>query len=223
MYIFYMENNMKIKRLFTLAALLASSLAGAIDMSDLQDQYYAGLNFGGGYGNGGMSLRPNIVIGYHLDKISKLELEFGGQVSFSPTSIALNPMLNYRFYPDLDLDPVSLYVSAGLGGSFNIGSTAKDPGPDDNTKSLASDDNDTSDSVAAPVPQDAVLYTAGGGGLSLNNILGKIAYKLKVGVDYAFTPQIIGAAGLMAGGTLFNIKNLDIPIAVLELGIRYNF
>lgn len=215
---------MKIKRLFTLAALFASSLAGAIDLSDLQDQYYAGLNFGGGYGGGNFSLRPNVVIGYHLDKISKLELEVGGQFAFSPTNIWLSPMINYRFYPDLELDPVSLYVSAGLGGVFNIGGSGSTAKPDAGKNTVDPADGKEKEDVPPVLRAEAVTDDANkGSSSSLDNILGKIAYKVKVGVDYAFTPQIIGAVGLMAGGNLFNIKNLDVPTAVLELGIRYNF
>ncbi|WCR54127.1 MAG: hypothetical protein PG981_001149 [Wolbachia endosymbiont of Ctenocephalides orientis wCori] len=210
---------MKIKRLFTLAALFASSLASAVDLSDLQDQYYAGLNFGGGY-NGGLNVRPNVIIGYHLDKISKLELEVGGYFR-SIKDISFNPMINYRFYPDLDLDPVSLYVSAGLGGMFRIGGTAD--AQRQSSASIAEEDSpkvgqiDTDSGVGKG--QELSMESSS----TTDSILNKIAYKLKVGVDYAFTPQIIGAVGLMANGTLFDIKELAIPDAVLELGIRYNF
>lgn len=56
-----------------------------------------------------------------------------------------------------------------------------------------------------------------------DKILGSISYKLKVGVDYEFTPQIVGAVGITMGGQLSGLKALKIPDAVLELEVRYNF
>lgn len=211
---------MKIKRLFTLAALLtASSLASALDTSDLKDQYYAGLNFGVGY-HGGINLHPSIVIGYHYDKNSKIELETVADFSIKAHRLSLSPMINYRFYPDLDLDPVTLYVSAGLGGRLPI------------LAGTAGGGGGAAQESAPPAPENALqseptLYAddpVATGGSALDKVLNYVDIKLKIGVDYAFTSQIIGAVGLYTGGNLLAIKTAGgIPNAVLELGIRYNF
>lgn len=62
-YIFFcMRSYMKMKRLCALAVLLTSSLAGTANnsASKSEDQYYAGLNFGAGWG-GGLKIKPSVV------------------------------------------------------------------------------------------------------------------------------------------------------------------
>jgi hypothetical protein len=57
-----------------------------------------------------------------------------------------------------------------------------------------------------------------------DKILGSISYKLKVGVDYEITPQIVGAVGITVGGQLSGFKPpIKMPDATLEVGICYNF
>ncbi|WP_265036399.1 hypothetical protein [Wolbachia endosymbiont (group A) of Anomoia purmunda] len=199
---------MKIKRLCVLAVLLTSSLAGAASnsASKSEDKYYAGLNFGAGWG-GGFIMKPSVVFGYHHDKNSKFELEVLANMSDiakDTRKIGASLLANYRYYPDLDIDPVKLYVSGGLGGylqivpfGFGNGGTSK--------------------------PASTDVGAAGEKAPLVDNILGSISYKLKVGVDYEITPQIVGAVGVTAGGQLSGIKALQIPDATLEVGIRYNF
>jgi hypothetical protein len=115
-----MENYMKMKRLFTLAVLLTSSLAGAVDgVADSEEKYYAGLNFSAGWGDS-FVMKPSVVFGYHHDKNSKFELEALTNISNITDNalrkIGISLLANYRYYPDLDIDPVKLYVSGGLGG-----------------------------------------------------------------------------------------------------------
>ncbi len=208
-YIFFcMRSYMKIKRLCVLAVLLTSSLAGAASnsASKSEDKYYAGLNFGAGWG-GGFIMKPSVVFGYHHDKNSKFELEVLANMSDiakDTRKIGASLLANYRYYPDLDIDPVKLYVSGGLGGylqivpfGFGNGGTSK--------------------------PASTDVGAAGEKAPLVDNILGSISYKLKVGVDYEITPQIVGAVGVTAGGQLSGIKALQIPDATLEVGIRYNF
>ncbi|MCM1002315.1 hypothetical protein [Wolbachia pipientis] len=57
----------------------------------------------------------------------------------------------------------------------------------------------------------------------IDKILGSISYKLKVGVDYEITPQIVGTVGITVGGQLSGLKALKMPDATLKVGIRYNF
>ncbi|GFQ66547.1 uncharacterized protein TNCT_446881 [Trichonephila clavata] len=180
------------KRLCVLTVLLTSSLAGAAtnSASKSEDQYYAGLNFGAGWGSG-LKIKPSVVFGYNYDKNSKFELEvltdisdmFGKQEKKMGASL----LANYRYYPDLDIDPVKLYVSGGLGGYLQV-----------------------------------MPFSLGEGEV-VDKILGSISYKLKVGVDYEIAPQIVGTAGVTAGGQLSGIKAKQIPDAILEVGIRYNF
>lgn len=195
-YIFFcMRSYMKMKRLCALAVLLTSSLAGAASnsASKSEDQYYAGLNFGAGWGSG-LKIKPSVVFGYHYDKSSKFELEVLANMSditSATRKIGASLLANYRYYPDLDIDPVKLYVSGGLGGYLQM---------------LPDFGFDTS-----------------GGTEVVDKILSSISYKLKVGVDYEIAPQIVGTAGIAAGGQLSGIKALQIPDATLEIGVRYNF
>ncbi len=192
-YIFFcMRSYMKMKRLCVLAVLLTSSLAGAANnsASKSEDQYYAGLNFGAGWG-GGLKIKPSVVFGYHHDKNSKFELEVLTDISEmfgkEEKKMGASLLANYRYYPDLDIDPVKLYVSGGLGGYLQV------------------------------------MPLSLGEGEVVDKILGAISYKLKVGVDYEIAPQIVGTAGVTAGGQLSGIKAKQIPDAILEVGIRYNF
>ncbi len=232
------------KRLCALAVLLTSSLASVAGdvAANLEGQYYAGLNFGAGWG-GGFIVKPSIVFGYHHDKNSKFELEVLSNIQ-SLKSIGASLLANYRFYPDLDIDPVKLYVSGGLGGYLQIvpfgfgGGTRTDEDDKtttttsgDGTTTTTSDDETTTttttDSTSGAIVDSTTpgVYGTESPGQSLvDKILGSISYKLKVGVDYEFTPQIIGAVGITMGGQLSNFKPpIQIPDAVLELGVRYNF
>jgi hypothetical protein len=210
--------------------LLTSSLAGAANnsASKSEDQYYAGLNFGAGWG-GGFVMKPSVVFGYHHNKNSKFELEVLANMSDiankDTRKIGASLLANYRYYPDLDIDPVKLYVSGGLGGylqvipfGFGKGLEAKDQKPnnqEDQNKELENQDaNLSAGEVTETVAKEASV---------VDKILGSISYKLKVGVDYEIAPQIVGAVGIAAGGQLSGIKALQIPDATLEVGIRYNF
>ncbi|MDE5062689.1 hypothetical protein [Wolbachia endosymbiont of Drosophila tsacasi] len=202
---------MKMKRLCVLAVLLTASLAGAANnsasksgASKLEDQYYAGLNFGAGWGSG-FVMKPSVVFGYHHDKNSKFELEVLANMSDiakDTRKIGASLLANYRYYPDLDIDPVKLYVSGGLGGYLQVipfGSVKESASPEGGG--------------AAAEKKESVV----------DKILSSISYKLKVGVDYEIAPQIVGTAGVTAGGQLSHIKAKQIPDAILEVGIRYNF
>ncbi|WP_241653964.1 hypothetical protein [Wolbachia endosymbiont of Nilaparvata lugens] len=202
-----MGSYMKIKGLCVLAVLLTSSLAGAasnkVASNSAKEQYYAGLNFGGGWGTG-LKIKPGLVFGYNYDKSSKFELEiltdvsdmFGGKVvgeggrltqEDKVKKMGASLLANYRYYPDVDIDPVKLYVSGGLGGHLQV------------------------------YPFEIV------GAETLDKILGAISYKLKVGVDYEIAPQIVGTAALTVGGQLSGLKAKQMPDAMLEVGVRYNF
>ncbi|MFP3014808.1 MAG: hypothetical protein ACEY3B_00555 [Wolbachia sp.] len=214
---------MKMKRLCVLAVLLTSSLAGTAtnsasksgasksgaatnSASKSEDQYYAGLNFGAGWGSG-FVMKPSVVFGYHHDKNSKFELEVLANMSDiakDTRKIGASLLANYRYYPDLDIDPVKLYVSGGLGGYLQV--IPFGFGNSDTSKPASTD-------VVAAAEESSVV----------DKILGSISYKLKVGVDYEIAPQIVGTAGVTAGGQLSGIKAKRIPDAILEVGIRYNF
>ncbi|MFT4327623.1 MAG: hypothetical protein AB3P07_03280 [Wolbachia pipientis] len=192
---------MKIKGLCVLAVLLTSSLAGAASnkaaSNSAKEQYYAGLNFGGGWGTG-LKIKPGLVFGYNYDKSSKFELEvltdvsdmFGGKDAEGKDKdkkMGASLLANYRYYPDVDIDPVKLYVSGGLGGHLQV------------------------------YPFEIV------GADTTDKILGAISYKLKVGVDYEVAPQIVGTAALSVGGQLSGLKAMTVPDIMLEVGVRYSF
>ncbi|GFQ76565.1 uncharacterized protein TNCT_635221 [Trichonephila clavata] len=215
------------KRLCVLAVLLTSSLAGTANnsASKSEDQYYAGLNFGAGWG-GGFKMKPSVVFGYHHDKNSKFELEVLANMSDiakDTRKIGASLLANYRYYPDLDIDPVKLYVSGGLGGylqvipfGFGKGGESEDPEPGD----LEPEDPGASTTLSAGEVTGAAAEEVS----VVDKILGSISYKLKVGVDYEISPQIVGTVGVTAGGQLSGFKPpLQIPDAILEVGIRYNF
>ncbi|WP_341808414.1 hypothetical protein [Wolbachia endosymbiont (group E) of Neria commutata] len=270
---------MKTKKLFTLAALLTSSLASAVDLADLENKYYVGLNFGGEY-SGGLNLRPNLLIGYHYKKSSKLELEINSSIH-SLKNIGIGLLANYPYYPDIDLGPATLYVSGGLGSYIQIIGEASSGGDADKSSVLSISDEDKSIETASESPcspeerrkeiiqliakmhydvnkqeftddlskigsgikneceklkalnktikevteatqSSPVMYTnqVTTNQPSANKILGHIAYKLKIGVDYKFTPRIIGAVGLNLSGSLNSLSQVGTGI---EVGIRYNF
>ncbi len=212
-YIFFcMGSYMKIKGLCVLAVLLTSSLAGAASnkaaSNSAKEQYYAGLNFGGGWGTG-LKIKPGLVFGYNYDKSSKFELEiltdvsdmFGGKDAEGKDKdkkMGASLLANYRYYPDVDIDPVKLYVSGGLGGYLQVipFGSGKSEG---NSNAAEAQDN------------------------TLDKVLGAISYKLKVGVDYEVAPQIVGTAALTVGGQLSGVKAMTVPDMMLEVGVRYNF
>ncbi len=217
-YIFFcMRSYMKMKRLCVLAVLLTSSLAGAAtnSASKSEDQYYAGLNFGAGWG-GGFIMKPSVIFGYHHDKNSKFELEVLANMSDiankDTRKIGASLLANYRYYPDLDIDPVKLYVSGGLGGYLQVIPFGFGEGGE--SKDLGATTTSSAGEVTGAAAEEASV---------VDKILGSISYKLKVGVDYEIAPQIVGAVGIAAGGQLSGIKALQIPDATLEVGIRYNF
>ncbi len=220
-YIFFcMRSYMKIKRLCVLAVLLTSSLAGAASnsASKSEDKYYAGLNFGTGWG-GGFKMKPGVVLGYHYDQNSKFELEVLSNIK-SLKSIGASLLANYRFYPDLDIDPVKLYVSGGLGGYLQItpfGFGVSDTVDGDGNSSQEEKEKEEETQGAPESGGEAA------GSSVVDKILSSISYKLKLGVDYEITPQIIGAVGMTMGGQLSGIKAKQIPDATLEIGVRYNF
>lgn len=215
-YIFFcMGSYMKIKGLCVLAVLLTSSLAGAASnkaaSNSAKEQYYAGLNFGGGWGTG-LKIKPGLVFGYNYDKSSKFELEVltdvsdmsGGKVQVldkdgklteedKVKKMGVSLLANYRYYPDVDIDPVKLYVSGGLGGHLSITFGEKQE------SEVKSEDK------------------------TLDKILDAISYKLKVGADYEVSPQIVGTAALSVGGQLSGLKAKQIPDIMLEVGVRYSF
>lgn len=233
-YIFFcMGSYMKIKGLCVLAVLLTSSLAGAASnkaaSNSAREQYYAGLNFGGGWG-GSLKIKPGLVFGYNYDKSSKFELEvltdvsdmFGGKVigtDGKPTTedkvkkMGASLLANYRYYPDVDIDPVKLYVSGGLGGYLQVipfgSGTAENKPP----KPESAESN----------PKTEVISSADTQSETLDKILGAISYKLKVGVDYEVAPQIVGTAALTVGGQLSGLKAMTVPDIMLEVGVRYSF
>ncbi len=236
-YIFFcMGSYMKIKGLCVLAVLLTSSLAGAGDpIGELKDKYYAGLNFGAGWG-GGFKMKPGVVFGYHHDENSEFELEVLSNVK-SLKSIGASLLANYRFYPGLNIDPVRLYASVGLGGYLQVvpfGFGVSDTADEGEGEGEVQKDDKEGDIGPGEAPQKVPQFaediisedgtdTATDSSL-VDKILSSISYKVKLGVDYEITPQIIGTAGMTMGGQLSSFKPpLQIPDAMLEVGIRYNF
>ncbi|UFN99928.1 MULTISPECIES: hypothetical protein [unclassified Wolbachia] len=215
-----MGSYMKIKGLCVLAVLLTSSLAGAASnkaaSNSAKEQYYAGLNFGGGWG-AGLKIKPGLVFGYNYDKSSKFELEILTDVSdmfgAEDKKMGASLLANYRYYPDVDIDPVKLYVSGGLGGYLQVipfgSGTAENKPP----KPESAESN----------PKTEVISSADTQSETLDKILGAISYKLKVGVDYEVAPQIVGTAALTVGGQLSGLKAMTVPDIMLEVGVRYSF
>ncbi|WP_265042365.1 cell envelope biogenesis protein OmpA [Wolbachia endosymbiont (group B) of Melanostoma mellinum] len=241
---------MKMKKLF--AILLASSLAStasssASELEDryedrYEDQYYVGLNFGAGWGDT-FKMKPSVVFGYNYDKNSKFELEVLANISDITNAqnrkVGAGLLANYRYYPDLEIDPIKLYASIGLGGyiqvlpSFGFGSSSTgknvaDSGNSGNIVDKDSTENDNTREEEKEREAPALLAADGSKVTSdpslVDKILSSISYKLKVGVDYEFTPQIVATVAIAASGQLSAFKPpVQIPDAIIEVGIRYNF
>ncbi len=244
-------SNMKMKKLF--AILLASSLAStasssASELEDrYEDQYYVGLNFGAGWGDT-FKMKPSVVFGYNYDKNSKFELEVLANISDitdkQKRKVGASLLANYRYYPDLEIDPIKLYASIGLGGyiqvlpSFGFGGSStgettvknvSDSGNSGEIVSKGGGKNDNRREEEEESQEAPALLAADGSKVTsdpslVDKILSSISYKLKVGVDYEFTPQIVATVAIAASGQLSAFKPpVQIPDAIIEVGIRYNF
>ncbi|WP_395461314.1 hypothetical protein [Wolbachia endosymbiont (group B) of Ablattaria laevigata] len=242
---------MKMKKLF--AILLASSLAStasssASELEDrYEDQYYVGLNFGAGWGDT-FKMKPSVVFGYNYDKNSKFELEVLANISDitdkQKRKVGASLLANYRYYPDLEIDPIKLYASVGLGGyiqvlpSFGFGGSSTgettvknvaDSGDSGNIVNRDGTKNDNTREEEEKSQEAPALLAADGSKVTsdpslVDKILSSISYKLKVGVDYEFTPQIVATVAIAASGQLSAFKPpVQIPDAIIEVGIRYNF
>lgn len=91
-----------------------------------EDQYYVGyvgLNFGTQWGEK-FQLKPSVVFGYHHNQNSKFELEVLADISDitdkEKRKVGASLLANYLYYPDLEIDPIKLYASIGLGGYIRI-------------------------------------------------------------------------------------------------------
>jgi|GEM_PF-2567975 len=123
---------MEMKKLFAFVILLTSSLAGvAENAADSENKYYAGLDFGAGWGDG-FKMEPGVVFGYHYNKKSQFELEVLSEV-WSLKNIGASLLANYRYYPNPDTNPAKLYVGVGLGGYLQIVPFGSSKGPKDLT------------------------------------------------------------------------------------------
>ncbi|CCE77651.1 hypothetical protein [Wolbachia pipientis] len=172
-----------------------------------EDQYedhyyvgYVGLNFGTRWGES-FQLKPSVVFGYHHNQNSKFELEVLADISDitdkAKRKVGASLLANYLYYPDLEIDPIKLYASIGMGGyirilpSFGLGED----------KNVDTSQNET-----------------------LDKILSAISYKVKLGVDCEIIPQIVGTVAIAASGQLSGFKPpMKKPDAIIEIGIRYNF
>lgn len=129
-------------------------------------------------------------------------------------------LANYRYYPDVDIDPVKLYVSGGLGGHLAItfgkknSTTAQGPLLQQAEEVTGENQKEVKKEVKEEVKKEVK---------TLDKILDAISYKLKVGVDYEIAPQVVGTAALTVGGQLSGLKAKQMPDAMLEVGVRYNF
>ncbi|OAM04684.1 MAG: hypothetical protein TV41_04825 [Wolbachia endosymbiont of Dactylopius coccus] len=69
-------------------------------------------------------MKPSVVFGYNYDKNSKFELEVLANISDitdkQKRKVGASLLANYRYYPDLEIDPIKLYASIGLGGYIRI-------------------------------------------------------------------------------------------------------
>ncbi|AZU37975.1 cell envelope biogenesis protein OmpA [Wolbachia endosymbiont of Bemisia tabaci] len=244
---------MKMKKLF--AILLASSLANtasssASELEDrYEDQYYVGLNFGAGWGDT-FKTKPSVVFGYNYDKNSKFELEVLANVSDitdkQKRKAGASLLVNYRYYPDLEIDPIKLYASIGLSGyiqvlpSFGFGgsstgeTTGENVSGNGGSSKNVSDNDDSGTGVNPSVGENVkeveeetqkITSAAETSNPSLaDKVLSSVSYKVKLGVDYEFTPQIVGTVAIDANGQLSAFKPpVQIPDAIIEVGIRYNF
>ncbi|WP_108784329.1 cell envelope biogenesis protein OmpA [Wolbachia endosymbiont of Bemisia tabaci] len=163
-----------------------------------EDQYYVGyvgLNFGTRWGES-FKLNPNVVFGYHHNKNSKLEVlaDISDITDKAKRKVGASLLANYLYYPDLEIDPIKLYASIGMGGYIRI------------LPSFGLGNADTSQNE------------------TLDKILSAISYKVKLGVDCEIIPQIVGTVAIAASGQLSGFKPpMKKPDAIIEIGIRYNF
>lgn len=168
-----------------------------------EDQYYVGyvgLNFGTRWGES-FQLKPSVVFGYHHNQNSKFELEVLADISDitdkDKRKVGASLLANYLYYPDLEIDPIKLYASIGLGGYIRI------------LPSFGLGEDTNADTTKNEI---------------LDKILGTIAYKVKLGVDCEIIPQIVGTVAIAASGQLSGFKPpMKKPDAIIEVGIRYNF
>ncbi|QUI59940.1 cell envelope biogenesis protein OmpA [Wolbachia endosymbiont of Spodoptera picta] len=170
---------------------------------------YVGLNFGTRWGES-FKLNPNVVFGYHHNKNSKFELEVLANISDitdkAKRKVGASLLANYLYYPDLEIDPIKLYASIGLGGYIRILPSF----------GLGEDTN--------AVNSAATVAAAAGQNETLDKILGAISYKVKLGVDCEIIPQIVSTVAIAASGQLSGFKPpMKKPDAIIEVGIRYNF
>ncbi|WP_265030763.1 cell envelope biogenesis protein OmpA [Wolbachia endosymbiont (group B) of Athalia cordata] len=215
-----------------------------------EDQYYVGyvgLNFGTRWG-ASFQLKPSVVFGYHHNKNSKFELEVLANISDITDKVkrkvGTSLLANYRYYPDFDIDPIKLYASVGLGGyiqvlpSFGFGGSSTgettgknvaDRGDSGNIVDKDGTKNDNKRKEEEESQEAPALLAADGSKVTsdpslVDKILSSISYKLKVGVDYEFTPQIVATVAIAASGQFSGFKPpVQIPDAIIEVGIRYNF
>lgn len=122
-------NYMRMMKVFAALVALASTASNGTSELENQhkdhceDQYedhcYVGLNFGTRWGES-FKLNPNVVFGYHHNKNSKFELEVLANISDitdkQKRKVGASLLANYLYYPDLEIDPIKLYASIGLGG-----------------------------------------------------------------------------------------------------------
>ncbi len=130
-------------------------------------------------------------------------------------------MANYLYYPDLEIDPVRLYASVGLGGypqiipfGFGVNDTANDNGAEAPQKVPQFADESNNDDGADTTADSSLV----------DKILSSISYKVKLGVDCEIIPQIVGTVAIAASGQLSGFKPpMKKPDTIIEVGIRYNF
>ncbi|WP_264704660.1 cell envelope biogenesis protein OmpA [Wolbachia endosymbiont (group B) of Apotomis betuletana] len=236
-----------------LASSLASTASSsASELEDryedrYEDQYYVGLNFGAGWGDI-FKMKPSVVFGYNYDKNSKFELEVLANISDITDKVkrkvGTSLLANYRYYPDFDIDPIKLYASIGLGGyiqvlpSFGFGGSSTgettgknvaDSGDSGNIVDRDGTKNDNKREEEEKSQEAPALLAVEASELKtdsslVDKILSSISYKLKVGVDCEITQQIVATVAIAASGQLSAFKPpVQIPDAIIEVGIRYNF
>lgn len=146
-------------------------------------------------------MKPSVVFGYHHNQNSKFELEVLADISDitdkEKRKVGASLLANYLYYPDLEIDPIKLYASMGLGGYIRI------------LPSFGLGEDTNADTTKNEI---------------LDKILGTISYKVKLGVDCEIIPQIVGTVAIAASGQLSGFKPpMKKPDVIIEVGIRYNF
>ncbi len=214
-------NYMRAMKVFAVLVALASTASNGT--SELEDQYgdhyeeqytyqhedryedqyedyyyvgYVGLNFGTQWSEK-FQFKPSVVFGYHHNQNSKFELEVLADISDindkEKRKVGASLLANYLYYPDLEIDPIRLYASIGLGGyirilpSFGLGK--------DTTK------NETLDKILGAIDYKVKL---GVDCEIIQQIVGTVA---------------IAASGQLSGFK----PPMKKPDAIIEVGIRYNF